>query len=111
VLPVGVQLQVEASSAPVVSNEGERFLIRTGDTLGKISGEIYGTQKKWRRLWDQNKELIRDPNRIFAGFYLHYLFTDQDRIEKEASGSSSSTGLSQSSGGGADRVPASESKR
>ena len=110
VLPVGIQLKVEPSSTSIASGEGERYVIKKGDTLGTISGEVYGTQKKWRRLWDQNKELIKDPNRIFAGFYLHYLFTDQDRIEKESYSGKPSNALSGTAGTPSGRTPASTGK-
>ncbi len=53
--------------------EGNPYLIRTGDTLGTISGTVYGTQRRWRALWDNNRPLIKDPHRIFAGFTLYWL--------------------------------------
>ncbi|OUR92890.1 hypothetical protein A9Q84_20475 [Halobacteriovorax marinus] len=53
--------------------QGLPHLIKTGDTLGSISGEKYGSDKRWKEIWDNNKEMIHDPNLIFAGFTLHYL--------------------------------------
>ena len=103
VLPVGFRLKLERATTTASAGGGERFLSRKGDTLGTISNEIYGSQKKWRKLWDENKELIRDPNRIFAGFYLRYLFSDQDRVEKEGASS-----LTSKSSGSAGRMPASK---
>ncbi len=52
--------------------DGSPYLIRTGDTLGGISSNVYGTVKKWKFLWDNNRPLIKDPNRIFAGFTIYY---------------------------------------
>jgi nucleoid-associated protein YgaU len=83
VLPVGMKLKVEAATVASASGEGERYLIKKGDTLGSISGSVYGTPKKWKRIWENNKNLINNPDRIFSGFYLSYLFSDQDRQEKE----------------------------
>ena len=72
-IPAGTVLKVEApSSAVMIEKNGEKYLIKSGDTLGKISGEVYGTASKWRAIWENNKQLIHDPNRIFAGFYLYY---------------------------------------
>ncbi len=48
--------------------EGNRYLIKTGDTLGGISTTSYGTMKFWKNIWTNNKPLIKDPNRIYAGF-------------------------------------------
>lgn len=52
--------------------QGNPYLIKTGDTLGKISNDVYGSQKKWRSIWDNNRPMIKDPNRIFAGFTIYY---------------------------------------
>lgn len=79
-VPVGTVLKLEKPSSPVtIDRNGEKVVIRSGDTLGKISNRVYGTLKKWKRLWENNKQMIRDPNRIFAGFSLYYTFTDEDR--------------------------------
>jgi len=54
---------------------GLPYLVKSGDTLGIISNEKYGTTKKWRQLYENNKPLIRDPNLIFAGFTIYYIPT------------------------------------
>ncbi|MFA5583237.1 MAG: hypothetical protein WDA09_03405 [Bacteriovoracaceae bacterium] len=57
---------------------GNPYLIKTGDTLGTISGELYQTTQKWRVLWDNNRPLIKDPNKIFAGFTIYYPDLNRD---------------------------------
>lgn len=57
--------------------QGNPYLIRTGDTLGGISGQVYGTSRKWKNIWDNNRPLIKDPNRIFAGFTLFWQKLDE----------------------------------
>ncbi len=72
-LAAGTHLKIEKpSSPPVIDRNGERYHIKKGDTLGTISREVYGTPAKWRTIWQNNSQLIRDPNRIYAGFYLYY---------------------------------------
>jgi nucleoid-associated protein YgaU len=72
-IPAGTVLKLEKPSIPVtVSKNGDKYMIKTGDTLGTISNDVYGTRSKWKVLWENNKQLIHDPNRIFAGFYLYY---------------------------------------
>ena len=58
------------------SPNGNPYLIKGGDTLGTISTDKYGTDKKWRDLWENNKPMIRDPNLIFAGFTIYYVSDD-----------------------------------
>lgn len=53
------------------SPDGNPYLIKSGDTLGKISDTTYGTTKHWKDIWQNNKPLIRDPNKIFAGFTIY----------------------------------------
>lgn len=53
--------------------QGLPYLIKTGDTLGIISGNVYQTPKKWKLIWDNNRPLIKNPNLIFSGFTIYYL--------------------------------------
>lgn len=77
-IPAGTVLKVDKPQTPVViEKNGEKYLIQKGDTLGKISSQVYGTPSKWKSIWENNKQLIHDPNKIFAGFSLYYLPSDQ----------------------------------
>lgn len=51
---------------------GLPYLVKTGDTLQIISMDKYGTTRKWKSIYDNNRPLIRDPNLIFAGFTIYY---------------------------------------
>ena len=73
-LRAGMKIAYEAPSEKFDwSPQGLPHLIKRGDTLGKISKNKYGTSKKWKTIWDNNKPLIKDPNLIFAGFTLYYV--------------------------------------
>ncbi len=83
-LKKGMVLKIEKPAVPVtIERNGEKYLIKLGDTLGKISDDVYGTPKKWRKLYENNKQMIRDPNRIFAGFFLYYTLTEEERQDAE----------------------------
>ncbi len=56
---------------------GNPYLIKWGDTLGLISDKVYGTKTKWKALWEHNKPMIKDPNKIYAGFTLYYQEDDR----------------------------------
>ena len=51
---------------------GLPYLVKTGDTLQVISMDKYGTTRKWKSIYENNRPLIRDSNLIFAGFTLYY---------------------------------------
>jgi nucleoid-associated protein YgaU len=52
--------------------QGSPYLIKTGETLGSISTSVYQTPRNWKKIWENNKPLIKNPNIIYAGFTLYY---------------------------------------
>jgi LysM repeat protein len=72
-LKAGMVLNIQGAVLVAVEHQGEIYLIKKGDTLGLISKDVYGTPKKWKRLWENNKTLIKNPNHIYAGFNLYYI--------------------------------------
>ncbi len=72
-LKKNMEIKYKAPEKEFVWNpEGTPYLIKNGETLGTISNTVYQTPKKWRKIWDNNKPLIKNPNVIFAGFTLYY---------------------------------------
>jgi nucleoid-associated protein YgaU len=72
-LRAGMTLNYIAPAEEFVWNpQGSPYLIRTGDTLVGISKEVYATMKKWKLIWENNRPLIKDPNKIYAGFTIYY---------------------------------------
>lgn len=62
--------------------EGNPYLIKKDDTLGKISQQFYhGKSRYWINIWDNNREIIDDYNLIFPGFTLYY--KDYEVVKKE----------------------------
>ena len=51
---------------------GTPYMVKTGDTLQIISMDKYGTTRKWKSIYENNRPLIRNPNLIFAGFTIYY---------------------------------------
>lgn len=84
----GTQLRVDNAASDEYYNGFERYLIKSGDTLGYISTDVYGTKTKWKKLWKMNDGLVKDPNRIYAGFFLRYTMTEEERHESERTKSS-----------------------
>ena len=78
-LRVGQSIKYRVPDAPFVwSPAGKPYLIQRGDTLGTISNQKYGTTKKWRELYENNRPMIKNPNLIFAGFTLYYIDGESD---------------------------------
>jgi len=45
----------------------EYYVIQKGDTLSHIAKRYYGNANKWPKLFDANREVIQDPDKIFPG--------------------------------------------
>ena len=71
-LHAGMKLKYAAPLTPFAWNPvGTPYLIKNGDTLGTISNEFYHTPAKWKTLWENNKPMIKNPNRIYSGFTIY----------------------------------------
>ncbi|MCB1200855.1 MAG: LysM peptidoglycan-binding domain-containing protein [Leptospiraceae bacterium] len=54
----------ETGSAPGSENE---YVVKGGDTLASISDNLLGSFKHSSRLYELNKDVIKNPNIIFPG--------------------------------------------
>ena len=60
-------LTLSAVSAPAAERPGfETYVVRSGDTLSKISGRVFGDVKRWREILKENPQ-VTNANRIFPG--------------------------------------------
>lgn len=71
--PVVIAAAPEAASpqqtVPVVADgpKVEYYVIKSGDTLGKIAKVFYGSANKYPKIFEANREVIEDPDKIFPG--------------------------------------------
>lgn len=49
---------------------GRTYTVKSGDTLSKIAKETYGDSSQWKKIQAANADLIRDPDKIQAGWTL-----------------------------------------
>jgi len=58
---------ISAQEAPPATSPDTRvYIIREGDTLWDISGELYQDPNKWPVIWELNPQ-IKDPDVIMPG--------------------------------------------
>ena len=68
---------VDADELTVAAPQGEGgvatvkeptfYTIEKGDTLSKIAKAKYGRAEKWQALFEANREVIEDPDKIYPG--------------------------------------------
>ena len=54
---------VDASKAPAT----RAYVVKPGDTLSKIAKEFYGNANDYMRIFNANKDKLKDPNQIQVG--------------------------------------------
>lgn len=47
------------------------YTVVSGDTLSKISKEVYGDPNKYNTIFEANKPMLSDPNKIYPGQVLY----------------------------------------
>lgn len=53
-----------SSTAPIVE---QTYTVVSGDSLSKISKHFYGDANQWRRIFEANTDIIKDPDDIYPG--------------------------------------------
>ena len=56
-----------ASSAAPAASSGQTYTVKSGDSLSKIAKQVYGDANKWHRIYDANKDKIKNPDLIHPG--------------------------------------------
>ncbi|MFH1868597.1 MAG: LysM peptidoglycan-binding domain-containing protein, partial [Candidatus Omnitrophota bacterium] len=60
----------EESYVPEPALESQTYKVKSGDSLSKISKDVYGKASKWTVIYEANADKIKDPNRIKEGTVL-----------------------------------------
>jgi LysM repeat protein len=58
-LPQGMPAQTETSA--------KVYTVQAGDSLSKISRQFYGDANQYNRIFEANRDVLSDPNKIFPG--------------------------------------------
>ena len=73
---VDCRIEVNAPSAAATTGQSQAqgsqspstfYTVKSGDTLGKIASEVYGDAGKYPVIFDANKPMLSDPNKIYPG--------------------------------------------
>lgn len=56
-----------APPAEPVEQAEQTYTVVSGDSLSKIAKKFYGSAKKWRKIFDANRDIIKNPDLIYPG--------------------------------------------
>ena len=70
-----------AASAPASAGggAGRTYTVKAGDTLSKISKQIYGDANEYMTIFNANKNILKDPDKIQPGQVL--TIPDNDKVQ------------------------------
>jgi len=61
----------------------EKYTVQKGDTLQKISQKFFGTTKKWNKIYEANKDILKGPNKVYVGQVLNIPVSPEAKSLKE----------------------------
>lgn len=64
---VADDMRVPAPKEDEPEEKSEIYEIVSGDTLGGIAKKFYGKASQYMRIFEANKDIISDPNKIYPG--------------------------------------------
>ena len=78
----GTVSQTEKDSQ-IATQKTITYTVAAGDTLSKIALKMYGNRKFWRKIYADNKDVLKNPNRIYVGQKLT-LYFDPDETQNQS---------------------------
>ncbi|MCF9045173.1 peptidoglycan-binding protein LysM [Acinetobacter nectaris] len=67
VAQVDDQMTVAEAAEDADQPESQFYTVQSGDTLSKISKEVYGDANQYNKIFEANQPLLKDVNSIFPG--------------------------------------------
>ena len=58
---------VTGGASSTAATPGKTYEVVSGDSLSKIAKREYGDASEWKRIYEANRDLIKDPDKIFPG--------------------------------------------
>jgi len=70
--PVAKQIPAASEKAPTPIQKGsqQQYTVKAGDTLSKIAEHFYSSMGKWEKIFEANRESLKNPNYIYVGMKL-----------------------------------------
>jgi len=58
------------ASAPLGNSAVREYIVKAGDTLSRLALEFYGSAHQWGRIYEANKNVVKNPDYIYIGMEL-----------------------------------------
>ncbi len=64
---VGASTSMSHKSPAEAPWSSKTYTVKSGDTLSKIAKEMYGDSSKYQGIFEANKPMLKDPDKIYPG--------------------------------------------
>jgi len=66
------QVENKASATPAKAKQtvpatGQQYIVKGGDTLARLSERFYNSADKWEKIYEANRNTVKNPNYIYIG--------------------------------------------
>jgi uncharacterized protein YidB (DUF937 family) len=61
---------VATGTGPAAATSVRTYTVSSGDTLSQIAKQFYNDSNQWPRIFDANRDVLSNPDRIFPGQHL-----------------------------------------
>ncbi len=58
------------NKAGVAAETSRTYVVQSGDSLSKISKKFYGNANSWKRIFEANRDIVKNPDLIQPGWKL-----------------------------------------
>lgn len=69
-MPDFSDVQSGSSSTAPAAVSYETYEVKSGDSLSKIAKKFYGDANSWKRIFEANKDIVKNPDLIQPGWKL-----------------------------------------
>ena len=77
--PENKQPPLASTAKPVkpASPVNQQYVVKVGDTLSKLAERFYNSTSKWEKIFEANRDTLKNPNYIYIGMKLVIPADDQ----------------------------------
>jgi NitT/TauT family transport system substrate-binding protein len=68
--PVPGAAEKTQASAPKPTSASQSYTVKSGDTLARLSEQFYNSPNKWEKIYEANRDVLKNPNYIYVGMKL-----------------------------------------
>ena len=77
--PEKIQPSIASTAKPMkpATPADQQYVVKVGDTLSKLAERFYNSTSKWEKIFEANRENLKNPNYIYIGMKLVIPVDDQ----------------------------------